>query len=233
MTRRLQLLAGAMLLLGLHGLALAGEKGTGSSGHFAVARVHFEQNATDRDVEAVIEAEGGDEGLAQLTVVAPDGRTIVNATAPDTSTLGIRQFNLESPEPADVESLKSAYPEGVYTFSGVTTAGRKLHGESRLVHRLPAMATLLQPEPDAEGVPARGLKISWSPIDNLAACIIEIEQDEQNARITARLPGSATGFAVPDGFLLPDTEYELAIGSVSKEGNITYIETSFTTAGKE
>ena len=43
---------------------------------FAIASVHFEQNATDADVEVVFEVRGGDEGLTQLTVVSPDGRMV-------------------------------------------------------------------------------------------------------------------------------------------------------------
>jgi len=38
---------------------------------------------------------------------------------------------------------------------------------------------------------------------------------------------------VPDGFLLPGTEYQLAIGTVSAEGNVSFVETTFTTAGKK
>ena len=46
-----------------------------------------------------------------------------------------------------------------------------------------------------------------------------------------KLPGSTARLAVPDGFLVPGTEYKLAIGSVTMEGNASFIETSFTTAG--
>jgi hypothetical protein len=222
-----------MLLLGSHGLALGGDTGSGAPIPFEVARIHFEQNATDGDVEVVVEVEGGDEGMAKLAVVSPDGRTIIDVTAPDATTLGIRQFLFESPEPEDVESLKSAYPEGVYSFSGATVAGDKLHGESRLVHSLPDTTSILQPEPGARGVAASGLEITWSPIGNLSAYIINIEQDALNVSLTARLPGSATGFAVPDGFLRPGTKYELGIGSVGDDGNISFVESTFTTTGKK
>ncbi len=230
-----------LLMIGAMGVLLTGCAGIGHSNHvkagqsvpFAVASVHFEQNATDGDVEVVFEVTGGDEGLAKLVVVSPDGRTVIDFTAPDASTLGIRQFLFESPEPGDVESLKSAYPEGVYTFAGATAAGDKLHGESRLVHKMPVTASILRPGAGARGVAAKGLEITWTPVKNLAAYIIEIAQDELNVNITAKLPGSVATFAVPDGFLLPDTEYELGIGTVTGEGNISFVETTFTTAGKE
>lgn len=199
---------------------------------FPVASVHFEQNATDADVEVVFEVKGGDAGLAKLVVVSPDGRIVINFTAPDTSTLGIRQFRFESPEPRDVASLKSAYPEGVYSFAGTTAAGDTLHAESRLNHQLPATATFLRPKADSHGVETN-LEISWQQVENLAAYIIEIEQDEVNVNMTAKLPGSAATFSVPDGFLLPAMEYQLSIGTVTDEGNISIVETTFTTAGKE
>jgi hypothetical protein len=219
-------LAGATLL--------SGAKGTeNTSRPFALASVHFEQNATDGDVEAVFEVKGGDDGLAKLTVVSPDGRTVIDFTAPDASTLGMRQFRFESPEPGDVASLKSAYPDGVYVFSGATVAGDQLLGKSTLSYLLPATASFLRPGADAEDVDVKNPEITWSPVKNLAAYLIEIEQEELDVNITAKLPGSVATFAVPDGFLLPGREYKLSIGTVTDEGNISFVETTFTTSANE
>jgi len=234
MTRRILVLAGMTLLLGFFSLAwvsLGSEPAPPV--HFAVASVHLEQNATDGDVEVVFEVKGGHEGLAKLTVLSPDGRTVIDFTAPDASTLGLRQFRFESPEPKDVQSLKSAYPEGRYTFIGATATGDKLHGESTLSHKLPATTSFLHPKTDAQGVGAKNLVITWTPVENLAAYIIYIEQDELDVNITAKLPGSTARFVVPDGFLFPGTEYQLGIGTVMDEGNASFVETTFTTAGKE
>jgi len=180
-------------------------------------------------VEVVFEVEGGEEGLAELIVVSPDGRRVVDFKAPDSSTLGIRQFRFESPEPSDVESLKAAYPEGVYEFAGKTSSGAELVGNSSLSHRLPAAATFVRPAPAAEKVSMTDLEISWSAVEGVASYVVEIEQDELNVRITALLQGSSTSFTVPNGFLLPGMEYQVAIGTVSGEGNISFVETSFTT----
>ncbi len=229
MTRGLQILAGVSLLLGSYGLALGAGKESGSAAPFAVASVYFEQNATDGDVEVVFRVQGGKDGLAKLAVVAPDGRTVIDFTAPDASTLGIRQFRFETPEPEDVKSLKSAYPEGVYTFSGATAAGGKFHGQATLNHKLPATASFLQPKAGARGVSARNLKITWTPVKDVAAYIITIKALKVDVNLEARLPGSAATFAVPDGFLRPGTEYQLAIGTVSAEGNTSFVETTFTT----
>jgi hypothetical protein len=230
MTGRIVVLTGAFLLLGFLGPAFPADKKSGSSAPFAVAKVRFEQNATDGDAEVVFEVKGGDTGLARLTVVSPDGRTVIDFTAPDASTLGIRQFNFESPEPRSVERLRSAYPKGVYTFTGTTATGDKLRGSAGLSHRLPSTTSFLKPRSGARDVSIRNLVITWTPVKNVAAYIVSIEQDELDVNITARLPASVTIFAVPDGFLLPGTKYQLGIGTVTDDGNISFIETTFTTA---
>lgn len=233
LSKRIAILAGLTLLLVSLGMVLGISKESRSSVPFAVSSVHLEQNATDGDMEVVFEVKGGDEGLAKLTVISPDGRKVIDFTAPDASTLGIRQFSFESPEPEDITSIKSAYPAGVYTFDGVTAAGDKLHGKSTLNHKLPATVSFLRPGAGARGVGAEDLEITWIPVKNLAAYIIEIDQDDLDVKISAKLPGSVARFAVPDGFLLPATEYQLSIGTVTHEGNLSFVETTFTTAGKK
>ena len=210
-----------------------GGKKSGQSVPFEVASVHFEQNATDGDVEVLFEVNGGDAGLVKLSVVSPDGRTVIDFTAPDASILGIRQFRFESPEPRDVAGLKAAYPEGVYTFAGASADGYQFHSESRLNHKLPATTSFLRPVADAEGVGITDLEITWTPVKDLMAYILLIEQEALDVSITAKLPGSVATFAVPDGFLLPGTEYKLAIGTVTDEGNISTTETTFMTAGTD
>jgi hypothetical protein len=200
---------------------------------FEVASVHFEQNATDGDVEVVFQVKGGDEGLVSLTVTAPNGRTVVDFTAPDASTLGMRQFRFESPEPQDTASLAAAYPEGVYVFSGATASGARLRGQSTLSHRLPPPTSFLRPGTDARGVAISGLEIAWAPVEDLAAYIVYVEQDELNLNLTARLPGTVTTFVVPDGFLFPGTTYQLGIGTVTDEGNTSFVETEMTTAASQ
>jgi len=85
----------------------------------------------------------------------------------------------------------------------------------------------------AQGVASSRLEIEWAPVEDLAAYIVYIEQDELDVSLTARLPGSVTTFVVPDGFLLPGTTYQLGIGTVTAEGNTSFVETDMTTAGRE
>lgn len=230
MIRRGELLAGIALLLGSSGVAPGAADTAPPVAPFAAASVHLEQNVTEEDMEIVFEVDGGGDGLAKLVVIAPDGRTVIDFTAPGTSSLGIRQFRLESPEPEDVERVKAAYPEGVYLFTGTTAAGAKLQGKSTLTHKLPARAALLRPGA-TKAVGADGVEVAWNPVQNLTGYVITIEQDLLHVNITATLPASGTTFAVPAGFLRPGTKYALSLGTVAGEGNMTVVETTFTTAG--
>jgi len=214
------------------GLAQETPKETSMSEPFDEANIRFEQNATDGDVEVVFEIKGGDEGFAMLTVVSPDGRTVIDFTAPESTTLGIRQFRFESPEPKDVDGLKAAYPEGIYKFHGYTINGIEFYSESTLNHNLPPAVSFLQPGADAEEVKIDNLEITWTPVENLAAYIIEIDQEELGVNMLIKLPGSVNKFPIPDGFLRRGEEYTLSIGTVSEVGNISVVETTFTTAGE-
>lgn len=196
---------------------------------FGQAVARFEQNATDGDVEAVFEILGGEEGLSSLKVVSPDGRTIVDFSAPDAGVYGIRQFRFESPEPKDVAGLKKAYPEGAYTFTGTSASGVKLSSQATLHHLLPPTASSVTPRADAAEVPTR-LTITWAAKPGLSAIMIEVAQEQMNHNVSARLPGSATSFVVPAGFLKPGKEYTLAVGTVGANGNMAFVESSFSTA---
>jgi hypothetical protein len=228
MTKRLPILAAIFLVLVALNLSAQVRQAPTASQAFAIATVHFERNVTDGDFEVVFEVKGGADGLTKLTVTSPDSRTIVDVAAPDKSALGMRQFRFESPEPPDFNRLKSAYPEGVYTFAGLTAAGTRLHGTATLKHTLPAETSFLLPGADARNVAVRNLKITWTPVKNVAGYIVYVEQGDLS--VTGRLSASVSSFVVPDGFLIPGKEYQLGIGTVSANGNISFVETGFATA---
>ena len=228
-------LVGIVLFVGLV-LALAGVRKTdavpGAPKPFEVAKVTFEQNATDGDFEVVFEAKGGSDGLMKFKVVAPDGRTVVDIAAHDTSTLGPCQIRFESPELKNGRRLRAAYPQGEYVFSGTTTSGAMLQSRTSLAHPLPATAAFVSPVAGAKGVAMRGTVITWKAVPGVAAYMVYVEQEELDVSVTAKLPASATSFTIPDGFLLPGTEYMMGIGTVTKAGNGSYGEATFTTAAK-
>lgn len=218
------LIAVALIVGAFHGIAHAQEK-------FERVKVFLERNVMDKDAEVKIEATGGTGGLASLKVVAPDGRTVIDFKAPD-SKLGMRTFAFESPEPTNDGRVQADFPAGAYTFTGSSASGARLEGKATLSHVFPDAATLVRPRPDANNVPLKALQVSWKPLKGMDAHIVVIEQESSGRSIKVNLPGNATLFTVPDGFLLPDTEYKLAIGTVAKDGNSSFIESAFTTAKK-
>jgi hypothetical protein len=203
-----------------------------ADGKFEHVAIRFEQNATDRDAEIVFEVTSGTAGLATLKVVAPDGRTLIDFKAPD-SRLGLRHLSFESPEPKNDGSVQADFPAGEYTFTGSTVSGVKLRSKAVLSHRLPSAVSFVRPRPDQKDVSVKGLQINWSHAKNPAAYIIVVEEEQTDRKIEAKLSGTATSLAVPDGFLAPGTEYKLAIGAVTQDGNTSFAETAFTTAGKK
>ena len=200
---------------------------------FANANIRFEQNVTDGDVEVVFEIKGDDKGLSSLSVVSPDGRTVFHFKSPDNSTLGIRQFHLESPEPKDVESVKKAYPEGLYKFTGLDEEGTKYYGECTLNHKLPETVSNLKPDSEFPDPGINNLEITWGPVPNIHSYVLEIDQDELEIKITAELPSTITKFILPEGVLKAGFEYALSIGTIAKNNNRSFLEITFTTTEVE
>lgn len=208
---------GALFLVVVDGSARAGE-------NFEKVAVYLEQNLKDKDAEVKF-------GLATLKVTAPDGRTVIDFKAPD-SKLGIRHFVLESPEPKNLATVKADFPTDAYRFTGLTGSGSKLEAEALLSHNLPDETSFVYPRHNQKYVPVAALNIKWHPVKHSAPSIIILEQEQTDREIRANLSGIATEFAVPNGFLQPRTDYTLAIGTVSKEGNKSFAEITFTTAAK-
>ncbi len=198
---------------------------------FEKTRVYLERNLADNDAEVKFEAVGGGGGMTSLKVVAPDGRTVIDFRTPD-SKLGIRHLALESPEPKNDGSVQADFPAGTYTFSAGAADGSRLEGQAVLSHGFPEPTAFVRPKADASDVPVNGLTISWRPIKGLDAHVVVIEQEATGRELRANLSGTATSFTVPGGFLLPATEYKLAIGTIAKGGNSSFIETGFSTARK-
>ena len=231
--RRIVLQAQTMMLVALLTVSFAGIEATlvqaASAAPFSKVTVRFEQNATDGDAEVVFEVKAGEDGLTMLKVVAPDGRTVIDFSAPDSTTMGMRQFAIESPEPDDMPALQAAYPEGDYQFIGKTFAGEAFASTAPLSHRLPATAEVKSPKPEADDVAIEDVVIAWGAVAGATFYIVELEQDETQLKIKAVVPSSLTSFAVPNGVLVPGKAYTLALGTVAEGGNISFVETSFTT----
>lgn len=215
-------------MLAFHGIARAADAPADGKA-FTVASLHLEQNATDGDFEIVLEALA-EQGLATLTITAPDGRVIIDYKSP-AGDLGMRQFRFETPEPEDLAALKAVYPEGVYTFAGTTGGGVALQGKASLSHTVPAPSSVISPS-GARTVALEDVEISWTPVKGAKGYIMEIDQVDLGINITTRVPASITSFTVPDAVLRAGRKYTLAIGTVGENGNTSFVETAFSTRAK-
>ena len=200
---------------------------------FEKTSVVMEQTVEDADAEVKFEAiGGGSAGLLALTVTAPDGRVVVDFKA-SASKLGIRHLTLESPEPKNDGKLQADFPEGVYKFLGSTTAGETLRGEATLSHKLPSVVSIVRPRADAANIPITALRVTWAAVKDAEAIAVVIEDEKTGREVRATLPGKATGFAVPEGFLAEGVAYKLAVGSIAMNGNKSVSEIGFTTTARK
>lgn len=211
--------------------ALAGGSAATSRGptEFSVASINVERNATDGDTEIVISVVPGDDGLKFLTLRAPNKRTIFESFSLDRSVLGMREFNLESPEPPG-SAILSAYPQGVYQFTGRSVTGEWFRSEVRLSHLMPAEPVIMLPTEGSE-VPVGPVRIEWSDVPGLQKVVVEIENESVDPEqvMTAELPAGATSFEVPASFIQAGGEYQIGVAAVGMNGNITVVESTFTT----
>ena len=103
--------------------ALSAISSSPGSVEFDEASLRFELNQTDMDAEVVLDLDAP-EGLRELRLEAPDGKTLFRlvAQAPALEPVGLKQFVIESGEP-DIASILPAYPEGTSRLSGDTVSG--------------------------------------------------------------------------------------------------------------
>jgi hypothetical protein len=204
------------------------------SGHkptaeFSTASICVESNATDGDTEIVLRAVPEDDGLKRFYARAPDGRTVFSFNSADPTVLGMREFLLESPEPAGNRIL-AAYPEGNYAFVGRTHAGVRFFSRPRLSHRMPEATVIMAPLEDQE-VPVSDLLVRWSPVPGVTQYLLEIENESADPEqsLTINLPPEASSFLVPAGWLTAGSEYQIGVATVAANCNIVFVESTFRT----
>lgn len=191
------------------------------------ASIMLERNATDDDMEIRLQLSGNSDGLATLKVTAPDGRVVLDLNAAQ-SKMGMRHLILETPEPARGTGVLAAFPAGVYRISGTNPAGVAVASTMTLSHALPAASTITEPKADQRDVPATGVVLRWTRVPEIAQVQVVLEHERSGTELRAQLPASVTSLAVPDGFLVAGRTYKVAVGTISRDGNRTFVETEFT-----
>jgi len=195
---------------------------------FSQLRMTLEQNATDGDTEVVLFAKGRDDGLEHLVVSAPDARRVAEFQG-DRTGIGIREFNLESAEPADLDAVLTSFPEGSYSFAGKTVNGKCITGTASLSHKIAPATSLLAPSED-QVVPIEQLVLRWEPVAGVERYVVELNNEDSGGQSTFEVFPPTTSVAIPAHFLQRDSEYQFVVGVKTAEKNVTFVELNFFTA---
>jgi hypothetical protein len=195
---------------------------------FSELRMTLEQNATDGDTEVVLFAKGQDDGLERLVITAPNGRRVAKFDG-DGRGIGIREFNLESAEPPDLDAVLTSFPEGKYSFAGNTVTGECITGDAVLSHQI-APATVLRTPLEDQVVPIDQLVLSWDAAVGAERYVIELNNEDSGREFTFQVFPPTTSVPIPVHFLEPDSEYQFAVGVKTADGNVTFVELTFFTA---
>ncbi len=186
----------------------------------------LELNETDQDAEIVLTVES-DDGVRWLSIFDPGGFKVLRLRSGDRGRIGLSEILIETAEP-DVTNVLNAYPKGMYTVFVRTVSGSWLLSRVKLSHsRLPAPS--FSPSAGEFVDSAQDLIVTWNPVADAEAYILEVEQDELHVNITTRLEPGETRFTIPAAFLIPGTEYEIAMTTEAHNGNLSVAEGTFET----
>lgn len=205
---------------------------TNTTTEFSEAEIFLEQNYTDGDTEVVIRAKGGDIGLRKFYLYDPKGRLVYKFKSPDNGhNIGGREIAIESPEPADMNIVLNAYPQGVYSFIGEALDHTHLFSQAQLFHKLPAPATITYPV-QSSTVSRHGLVITWEPVATAGHYLVELKNEETDLSLEATVPAAQQQFTAPSAWLQANKEYQLSIFVHDVNGNVVASEINFFTASE-
>lgn len=208
------------------------------------ARIKFEINSTDGDggIQVFLDAEP----WRVMKIYDPRWRQVFRATTRgNIGKNGGTELFLESGEPPfdelPLDDLLRRFPAGTYRFRGRGIDGEWLKGSAVLTHVLPEGPNLLLPLDEATDVDANNLTLFWDGVDDpdgsriIAYQVLVVQPDTglvslPKVSLDIMMPPSARSLAVPQGFLLPGTEYEWEVLAIEFGGNQTLSSAFFTTA---
>ena len=204
---------------------------------FAGSELFIEINATDGEAGLRMNLDGED--WRRLTLRDPNGRTVLDVTGKGRlNGYGLTGMTFESRE-APLEEVpfrrfKARFPEGRYTFTGITVEGRRLIGSDRLTHDIPSKPRILAPTEDAV-VDAASLVVSWQPVTTprgirIVRYRVIVTETVSDRELSMEFGPDATSAAIPGGFLERGAEYRAEVLARDRSGNQTISEVPFKTS---
>src|SRR5919106_1381956 len=230
-------LVGLAIMLATVGSAEGSSRSAARPIRLSDATMIVEINETDGDAGLQVFLDG--EPWRRMTLTAPNGRRILAVnTKTRLRSHGLTELFSESSEPSFKElplgRFKRLFPEGRYTFRGVTIEGDALVGGARLSHDFPDGPRIVAPA-DGSTVPAGAVLADWDPAPeptgiNVVGYRAIVEREDPLRVFSVDLPASMTSVTVPAEFIEPGTEYKLEVQAIEASGNQTLTEVSFRVA---
>jgi len=240
MTRHTHLLLGLLVMVVTH-LATAPNYWAIP---FSLTKMIIEVNATDGDagIQIFVDAPG----WTRLEVFDPNGQKITDVSASGSVGLqGLTELFAESEEPSFQEQslteLFARFPEGTYTFNGITVDGKPLNGKAMFNHRIPAGPNIVSPVEGATLNPNAPVVIDWdpvmSPFPGTASAvtivgyqvIVERLKPQPLLPFSVTVPATVTQVTVSPEFLQPNADYRIEVLAIEAGGNQTISERDFKT----
>jgi len=184
-------------------------------------------SSSDHDAQLVFDA-GANVPFTSLRLSAPDGRRVLIASFRDSKRLGQSKLLIETPEPT-VAALETAYPSGRYHLVGTTTDGRRISSSVALSYDVLSAPVIATPSRDATGIPVAGSTFTWESVPGAVTVHLEVETIDERSALKVDLPGTATSFVVPAGFLHAGAKYTFDVKAVGSNGNLSVTDLTFTT----
>jgi hypothetical protein len=179
--------------------------GAGGALELEEARIYWEYNSTDDDLGVHVFLDGED--WTFLKIKRPDHKTIfeVRGKGPYAQ-LGLTELFFEGAEPelskVPLQELLAKFPEGTYSFRGLTVDDEIIEGEAEFSHAIPA-----GPQISFQTGPNNFLKIQWTsvsspppgfPNEPIAIVAYQVLIGEE---FDITLPATANSVTVPPEFV--------------------------------
>jgi len=219
----------AVLALGAWGAAQAAE--------LEEARIYIEYNASGNDLGFHVFLDGED--WKSLTIRNPFDEIVFEVEgSAGYAELGLTELFFEGAEPTldeyPLEDLLALFPEGEYTFEGVTVDDDPITGAAELSHDVPAAPSVR--------VKRRGdeVTIRWKAVTGPAEILPDGEIEIEGYQVlvdslAVTLDAEARSFEVPEELLdsLEAGEIEFEVLAIDTSGNQTITEGSFFWPGED
>ncbi|MEZ5973583.1 MAG: hypothetical protein R3F33_14780 [Planctomycetota bacterium] len=178
---------------------------------FDEIELYLQAHAADESGEIILRVEGQEE-MKRLTVKDPFGAMVYDLHFDDPAGLGSSEVHIESGEPS-LPMMRKSVPEGSYEIVALTQAGGTIVGHATLRFDLPSRFGWTTPAPGGV-LPAENAVLAWVDQPNVAAYTLEVDDQDDDPRMTVHLPAGTAHFQVPAAVLTPGSTHKAVLTAI-------------------